>query len=83
LHKADEKQSRWETSIIGPSGTHFEGGLFVLDVRFPFDYPHHPQRICFKTKVYHPNVDDEGRISLDALGAMWSPVWTLQKCMFS
>ena len=54
-------------------------GIFVLDIRFPLDYPVNPPRITFKTQIYHPNIDSDGRISLDILGSKWNPVLNIEK----
>jgi ubiquitin-conjugating enzyme E2 D/E len=45
-----------KATVQGPVGTPYEGGLFVIDVRFSSDYPLRTPEYHFITKIYHPNV---------------------------
>ncbi|XP_022913749.2 ubiquitin-conjugating enzyme E2 T-like [Onthophagus taurus] len=63
----DDKLNTLEASILGPENTPYEDGVFHLDLLIPDDYPFNPPSIKFITKVYHPNIDDNGRICLDLL----------------
>ncbi|KAM6924627.1 ubiquitin-conjugating enzyme E2 T [Xenentodon cancila] len=53
--------------IVGGTGTPYEGGLFSLEVIVPERYPFEPPKIRFLTPIYHPNIDNSGRICHDAL----------------
>lgn len=46
-------------SFRGPPGTPYEGGLYIIDVRIPNDYPFKPPIMKFETKVWHPNVSSQ------------------------
>lgn len=56
----------WSAFIEGPEGTAWEGGLFELKLEFTQDYPTKPPNIRFLTKMYHPNIYNDGRICLDS-----------------
>lgn len=56
---------KWDAVIIGPEDTPWEGGTFQLDINFANDYPNHPPNIQFKTKMYHPNIYEDGKICVD------------------
>lgn len=56
-----------EAMIEGPENSPFEGGEFRLSITIPPNYPNVPPLIKFKTKIYHPNIDSQGRICLDSL----------------
>ena len=73
----------WHASIMGPSDTPYEGGVFWLDLKFPQEFPFRPPKVRFKTKVYHCNINDKGGISLDLLMDNWSPALTAEKLLLS
>ncbi|XP_031327560.1 ubiquitin-conjugating enzyme E2 T-like isoform X2 [Photinus pyralis] len=60
-------QSPPKGSIIGPENTPYYKGTFNLEILIPENYPFSPPSIKFLTKVYHPNIDDSGRICLDLI----------------
>lgn len=43
-------------TLIGPSGTCYEGGKFKAELLLPDDYPMSPPKVIFDTKIYHPNI---------------------------
>ncbi|KAM0682748.1 Ubiquitin-conjugating enzyme E2 4 [Mitosporidium daphniae] len=73
----------WQASIIGPSDSPFEGGVFFLSVHFPVDYPFKPPKVTFTTKIFHPNINSNGSICLDILREHWSPALTISKVLLS
>ena len=73
----------WQATIYGPEGTPYEGGVFYLNISFPYDYPFKPPSINFLTKIYHCNISTSGNICLDILKDTWSPALTLSKVLLS
>ena len=73
----------WEAVLLGPTETPYEGGVFILNIHIPIDYPMKPPNILFKTKIYHPNINSTGAICLDILKSNWSPSLTLSKLLLS
>lgn len=57
----------WEVAIFGPPDTLYEGGYFKAQMRFPQDYPYSPPSIRFLTKVWHPNVYENGDLCISIL----------------
>jgi ubiquitin-conjugating enzyme E2 D/E len=73
----------WEAVIAGPTNSPFEGGLFLLNIEFPKEYPFKPPKFTFKTKVFHPNINNTGAICLDILKDAWSPALNVVKVLMS
>ena len=79
----DDNLFHWTASITGPEGCPYEGGVFLLDVKFPHDYPFKPPKMKFVTKIFHPNISHYGSICLDILKEQWSPALTLPQVLLS
>lgn len=74
---------RWKAKLAGPEGCPYEGGCFELDLKLSSRYPLEPPNVVFKTRIFHPNVNDRGDICLDVLNTQWSPALSLQKVLLS
>ncbi|KAE8743315.1 Ubiquitin-conjugating enzyme E2 R1 [Frankliniella fusca] len=57
----------WEVAIFGPPDTLYQGGYFKAHMKFPADYPYSPPSIRFLTKVWHPNVYENGDLCISIL----------------
>jgi ubiquitin-conjugating enzyme E2 D/E len=79
----DNNLFKWSATIYGPEGSPYEGGIFILDIDFPSDYPFKPPKIIFKTKIFHCNINYQGFICLDILKEKWSPALTISKVLLS
>ncbi|OAV98215.1 hypothetical protein PTTG_00284 [Puccinia triticina 1-1 BBBD Race 1] len=73
----------WKGSIAGPSGSCYENGVFHFNILLPYDYPFHPPRVSFITRIFHPNINPQGAICLDILTHKWSPALSIQKVLLS
>ncbi|GBC41325.2 ubiquitin-conjugating enzyme [Rhizophagus irregularis DAOM 181602=DAOM 197198] len=71
----------WQAIIMGPPDSPYSGGLFSLDIHFSTDYPFSPPKAKFITRIYHPNIDNHGNISVDILRDQWSPAFTTSKLL--
>jgi ubiquitin-conjugating enzyme E2 A len=74
---------RWNAVIFGPDETEWEGGIFKLIMEFSEDYPNKPPKVKFLTKMFHPNIYNDGSICLDILQNMWSPVYDISSILTS
>merc|ERR1712179_467341 len=73
----------WVSTILGPPGSVYEGGVFFLDIHFSPEYPFKPPKVTFRTRIYHCNINSQGVICLDILKDNWSPALTVSKVLLS
>lgn len=52
----------------------FNKGAFRIEINFPAEYPFKPPKITFKTRIYHPNIDEKGQVCLPIISPEnWKP----------
>lgn len=76
-----EKLMHFEITIRPDEGI-YKGGKFVFDFTIPTGYPHDVPKVLCKTKVYHPNIDLEGKICLNILREDWKPVLSVSSVVY-
>ncbi|KAI9307384.1 ubiquitin-conjugating enzyme E2D 2 [Cunninghamella echinulata] len=78
----DEDLFHWKGGFKGPDDGPYKGGFFEVDLVISADYPFKPPKVKFITKVYHPNIDEDGSICLDILKQdHWKPSTKLANVM--
>jgi ubiquitin-protein ligase len=68
--------------IIGkilPNVDVYKQAAFQIEIKLPQEFPFKPPEVRFLTPIYHPNVDDQGKICVDILNAneAWKPTTSL------
>mmetsp|Transcript_494 Transcript_494/g.614 ORF Transcript_494/g.614 Transcript_494/m.614 type:complete len:102 (+) Transcript_494:388-693(+) len=61
------KLDTWEVMITGPDDTLLEGGIFKALLVFPPNYPMQPPSMTFQTRMWHPNIYEDGRVCISIL----------------
>lgn len=59
--------------IEGPDGTPYEGGLFRIKLVLSRNFPLSPPKGYFITKLFHPNIANNGDICVNTLKKDWTP----------
>ena len=66
--------------ICGPKDTMYFGGNYFFEFTFPYDYPHKPPKVEFKTNDgitrFHPNMYRSGKLCLSILNTWRGDQWT-------
>ncbi|KAF5196336.1 Ubiquitin-conjugating enzyme [Thalictrum thalictroides] len=79
--------SNIDAEIKGPEGTVYANGVFKIKIQIPDRYPFQPPNVTFATPIYHPNIDNGGRICLDILNlppkGAWQPSLNISTVLMS
>ena len=73
----------WQAILLGPEDSVYAGGIFKLKITFKDSYPNEAPNVVFITKMFHPNIYNDGRICLDILAKNWSPVYNVSSILLS
>ena len=80
----------WQCSLIGPKDTSYAGGIFILNVKFPDNYPDKAPEVVFKTPIYHININHKklegngaeplGHVCISTLN-WWKPEYKMREVL--
>ncbi|KAG0246884.1 putative ubiquitin-conjugating enzyme E2 [Mortierella sp. GBAus27b] len=66
---------------ITPDEGFYSGGTFKFSFAVNGNYPHDAPSVKCLQKIYHPNIQHDGKICLNILREDWKPVLTLNSVM--
>ena len=67
-----------QADIEGPTATPYEGGVFRVKIKIPNNFPNVAPKGLFLTKIFHPNISEQGEICVNTLKRDWDPKnWSL------
>ncbi|XP_013786188.1 ubiquitin-conjugating enzyme E2 L3-like [Limulus polyphemus] len=73
IHVEETNILIWQGLIL-PENPPYNKGAFRIEIIFPAEYPFKPPKIIFRTKIYHPNIDEKGQVCLPIISAEnWKP----------
>ena len=68
-----------QADIEGPEATPYEGGIFRVTIKIPPNFPTIAPKGIFLTKIFHPNISEQGEICVNTLKRDWDPKkWSLR-----
>ena len=67
-----------QADIEGPEATPYEGGIFRVTIKLLPNFPIVAPKGLFLTKIFHPNISEQGEICVNTLKRDWNPKnWSL------
>ena len=86
----DDDIFNWRINVLGPRNTPYEIGIFNILIHFPDNYPNAPPEICFKTPIYHLNLNPKSMQNIIHLGNIcinilnyWKPEYKIKDVLVS
>jgi ubiquitin-conjugating enzyme E2 M len=71
----------FEVSITPDSGF-WKNATYKFKFDIPDHYPHTPPKVHCDTKIYHPNINLEGKVCLNILREDWKPVLDINAVIY-
>ena len=59
--------TKWIVTLIAPEDSDYNGAKYEVLVDFKNDYPYNNPEFTFLSKIYHCNVDNEGKLKVNWL----------------
>jgi len=70
-----------EVSVTPDSGF-WKNATYRFKFEIPDHYPHTPPKVHCETKIYHPNINLEGKVCLNILREDWKPVLDINAVIY-
>jgi len=85
IETPEDNLFEWDVVFEGPKAcdSAYEGGVWLVKITFPNDYPYSPPEVKFSTKIFHPNVSSKGEVCIKSITDEWSPKKTMENSVLS
>jgi ubiquitin-conjugating enzyme E2 M len=67
---------------VSPDTGYWTGATYDFTFTIPPHYPHEPPKVECNTKIYHPNIDLQGKVCLNILREDWKPVLDINAVIY-
>mmetsp|Transcript_11953 Transcript_11953/g.17539 ORF Transcript_11953/g.17539 Transcript_11953/m.17539 type:complete len:206 (-) Transcript_11953:2450-3067(-) len=67
---------------ITPDTGYWAGATYHFVFIIPAHYPHSPPKVDCETKIYHPNINLDGKVCLNILREDWKPVLDINAVIY-
>ena len=67
---------------ITPDTGFWKGATYLFTFQIPDHYPHTPPKVHCETRIYHPNINLEGKVCLNILREDWKPVLDINAVIY-
>ncbi|CAJ0566732.1 unnamed protein product, partial [Mesorhabditis spiculigera] len=80
---SDSNLLHWTVTLL-PDNVPYSKGAFRVQLDFPADYPFKPPKLTLLTKIYHPNIDEQGQICLGIVHPdNWKPATRAEQVLMA
>ena len=77
----DNDKKHWKVVFEGSKRSPYENGYFILEFFFNGTFPQNGPEARFKTKMFHPNVADNGHVCINHLNN-WNPKISIEHVLY-
>ncbi|KII89005.1 hypothetical protein PLICRDRAFT_40645 [Plicaturopsis crispa FD-325 SS-3] len=77
VNPKEDNLFEWDCTVKGAAESPYKDGTFRFTIVLPENYPFKAPTVTFKTKIYHPGINEEGSICVPILRDEWKPSVTL------
>jgi len=67
---------------VTPDTGFWRGATYHFTFSIPAMYPHEPPKVHCHTKIYHPNINLQGKVCLNILREDWKPVLDINSVIY-
>ena len=75
--KNEEDLTKFQIILEPTNDSLWFKGKYTFDVDVPNEYPHEPPKLQCQNPIFHPNIDEQGKVCLNILRADWKPVFNI------